>query len=361
MWALKILTGPQAGQIFPLQPGKSTIGRSSTCEVKIDSNSVSKEHAVVLVMEDKIILTDLNSRNGTYVNGVRIQNQRLNFGDKMSLHDVLLDVMQVPNTMYTNKPMMPAGGVYPAPPPAWAGNAAVRLEQQMAQHYQPAPGPASEFAVVSESRSSSQPKMGVSINSAKELLHNFSIYIDNVAMPGVYHVAQQMPYRYAVAAILGIYVVAVSAISIVPVVTTTRDNIRQESMRRAKTIARQMAATNRQALVDHNELQISIRSAELEEGVTSAILLNARDGTIIAPANKRGEFVNKPFVNKARREDTEVALVIDESNIGVSVPIKYFNAENGSQSVIAYSIILLILVFRPYGLFGEPYSVRLRL
>jgi branched-chain amino acid transport system permease protein len=31
------------------------------------------------------------------------------------------------------------------------------------------------------------------------------------------------------------------------------------------------------------------------------------------------------------------------------------------RDFIAYSIILLILVFRPYGLFGEPYSVRLRL
>lgn len=345
MWALRILSGPQAGQIYPLAPGKSTIGRGSTCEVKIDSTSVSKEHAVVLVMEDKIILTDLNSRNGTYVNGVRIQNQRLQYGDKMSLHDVLLDVLQVPNSMYSNRPMVPTGGVYPAPPPAWAGSAAVRLENQMSAHaqvqqfQQQQPMPQSHYG------SEPQPEpaatgMKLSGNSVTEIGQNARIYIDNVAMPGIYALAQKMPYRYAIAALLGVYIVAVSALSIIPVVTTTRDSIRQESMRRAKTIARQMAATNRQALVDHNELQISLRTAELEEGVTSAILLDAKDGTIIAPANKRGEFVNKPFVNKARRHEEEYALIIDESSIGVSVPIKVFSSESNNQSVIAFAIIL---------------------
>ena len=352
MWALRLLTGPQAGQIFPLQPGKSTIGRGSNCEVKIDSTSVSKEHAVILVMEDKIILTDLNSRNGTFVNGVRIQNQRLNFGDKMSLHDVLIDVMQVPNTMNMSngRPMMPSGGVYPAPPPAWAGNAAVRLEEQMLSDQQaqamaynqahPIPSDWQNRPAPAPNASSSAGGMQVSANSLSGLFNNFRIYIDNVAMPGVYHIAQQLEYRYAIAALLGLYMFVVTALSTVPVVNTTRNNIRQESLRRARTIARQMAAANRQPLIEKNELQISIRSAELEEGVTSAILLNAKDGTIIAPATKRGEFVNKPFVNKARREDSEIAISIDDSTLGVSVPIKIYNPESGSQSVVAYAIIL---------------------
>lgn len=343
MWAFRILSGPQAGQIYPLAPGKSTIGRGSGCEVKIDSTSVSKEHAVVLVMEDKIILTDLNSRNGTYVNGVRIQNQRLQYGDKMSLHDILIDVIQVPNSMYSNRPMVPTGGVYPAPPPAWAGGAAVRLENQISAHaqvqYSTQPQANHAGPHLGE-QPVGAPGLKLSGNSVNEVLQNARIYIDNVAMPGVYMLAQKMPYKYAIAALLGLYIVAVSALSIVPVVSTTRDNIRLESMRRAKTIARQMAASNRQALMEHNELQISLRTAEIEEGVTSAILLSAKDGTIIAPANKRGEFVNKPFVNKARRHEEEYAEVIDDSNIGVSVPIKVFSSESNSQSVVAFAIIL---------------------
>ena len=120
MWAIKILTGPQAGLIYPVKEGKHTLGRSPTCDIKIASNSVSKEHATLLAVGDKLILSDLESRNGTFVNGVKIQNQRLNPGDKLSLHDVLVDVIQ----MHDQVSPTPFGGV-----PAWAGNAAVRLQQ----------------------------------------------------------------------------------------------------------------------------------------------------------------------------------------------------------------------------------------
>ncbi len=90
MWGIRILTGSQAGQIFALPTGKHVIGRAPTCAVKIASGSVSKEHASVLITGDKLILTDLESRNGTFVNGVKIQHQRLNLGDKLSTHDVLM-------------------------------------------------------------------------------------------------------------------------------------------------------------------------------------------------------------------------------------------------------------------------------
>jgi hypothetical protein len=342
MWAIRILSGAQAGQIFPLQQGKHTVGRGSACEIKINSTSVSKEHAVVLVTGDKVIITDLHSRNGTYVNGVKIQNQRISLGDKLSLHDVLLDIVQVPDSMSAGKPMVPAGGVYATPPPAWSGNAAVRLQNdygypaQSAVHHPAARAAGANPHLHAQAGQHQQ----VSAQSLSGLLYNFKIYIDNVAMPGVYAVAQSMPFRYALAAMVAIYVVLVTALSTVPVITTTRDNIRLESVRRAKTIARHMAATNRQAIIDRNELAISVRTAELEEGVTTAVLVSAKDGTIIAPANKRGEFVNKPFVNKARREDREINEFIDDSSLGVSVPISAYSSETGNQSVIAYSIVL---------------------
>ena len=61
---------------------------------------------------------------------------------------------------------------------------------------------------------------------------------------------------------------------------------------------------------------------------------------MLAPANNRGEFVDKPFVQKARRESAEISSFIDDSNLGVSVPIAVYNPESGEQSVIAYAIVL---------------------
>ena len=70
MWALRVLTGPQAGHIFELKMGRNLIGRTAQCDVKLMSPGVSKEHSEVTVYKDKIVVTDLRSSNGSYLNGV---------------------------------------------------------------------------------------------------------------------------------------------------------------------------------------------------------------------------------------------------------------------------------------------------
>lgn len=336
MWAIRLLSGPQAGQIFPLTGGTHRLGRATSCEIKINSGSVSKEHASVLVTSDKVILSDNNSRNGTFVNGVRMQSQRLNIGDKISLHDVMLDVIQIPDQMSVgNRPLTPQGGVYATPPPDWAGNAAQKLQQQQFAAHNP-----DLQAMGSADHAPPPPAQQMSAASLAAVFHNFQIYIDNVAMPGVYALVKSMPFRYALAALVALYVVVVTALSTIPIVNHTKKNIRAESLRRAKTIVMNMAASNRQAVIEDNETRMSVRQAELEEGITTAVIIRAKDGTIMAPANKRGEFVNKPFVNKARREEREVSEFIDDSSLGVSIPISVYSPDNGNQTVIAYAIVL---------------------
>lgn len=337
MWAIKILTGSQAGLIIPLAEGKFTLGRGSNCDVKIASNSVSKEHATILITNDKIILSDMDSRNGTFVNGIRVQNQRLNAGDKIGLHDVLIDIMQVSNQAY-------APVVNPNMAPAWAGNAAVRLQQ----HHAPAPYEAAS------ANPGFQPEMHAqqlhdqelpqeptpSPVVANDLIGNAQAYIDNVAMPGIYAIAQRLPYRWAIALLVGIYIVTVSSLSIVPIVSTTKKNIQTESIRRAKSIARNMRDTNKRFIMNRNLTSIDLSSAQLEEGVKAAFIIDAKDGTVLAPANQRGEYVNKPFVNQARREDREFEQFVDDSNLGVSVPISAYDPATGAQGAVAYSMVL---------------------
>ena len=53
MWAIRILSGAQAGQIYPLKMGKNAIGRAPQCEIKIQANGVSKEHAQIFLTDDK--------------------------------------------------------------------------------------------------------------------------------------------------------------------------------------------------------------------------------------------------------------------------------------------------------------------
>lgn len=347
MWAIKILTGPQAGQIVPLAEGKHTLGRGSLCDVKIASTSVSKEHATILITNDKIILSDLDSRNGTFVNGVRIQNQRLNPGDKLGLHDVLIDVLQVSDQAQLGGQYSPQFSAQSAHQsshaplgqggaPAWAGNAAVRLQQSQAPAaYDQAFQVHAEHQLPQEDVvPTSQPIV------ANDLIGNLQSYIDNVAMPGIYAIAQTMPYRWAIGLLVGLYIVGVTALSIVPIVATTKSNIQSESVRRAKSIANNMRENNKKYILNRNSTSIDITSASLEEGVTDAFIIDAKDGTVLAPASKRGEFVNKPFVNQARRADNEFVQFIDDSTLGVSVPITAYNPETGAQGAAAYAMVL---------------------
>ena len=56
------------------------IGRSSKCAYVLTNRSVSRVHAEVEVVTDKLIVTDLNSRNGTFVEGERITKADLHAG-----------------------------------------------------------------------------------------------------------------------------------------------------------------------------------------------------------------------------------------------------------------------------------------
>jgi hypothetical protein len=342
MWAIRILSGTQAGHVFPMKPGGYRVGRGPTCEIKINSTSVSKEHAKVLVTDDgKVIVTDLNSRNGTFVNGVKVQNQRLNLGDKIGLHDILLDLVQVPdnvkvNSFQSGRGAMTAaqGQAQNAAMPSWAGNAALRMQQQNEAMMQAQ----AQFHQQQPQMGMAEPPPAPSMNSLGDRAKE---YIDVVAMPGVYKLVQSMPFRFAIVLFVMIYVLAVTSLSIIPMVATTKKNIQSESMRRARSIARNVRDTYKRSLLERADpAGLDLQSAKLEEGVTDVFVINAKDGTVIAPFSSRGEFVNKQFVNKARREEREYVEFLNDSAIGASVPVVSYNADTGGQSVMAYAMVL---------------------
>ncbi|HXE72617.1 MAG TPA: FHA domain-containing protein, partial [Candidatus Nitrosotenuis sp.] len=64
------------------------IGREVRCDVMLNNESVSRRHAEVLRLAEGFLLRDLNSRNGTYVNGQRIQEYLLQDGDTVTVGDI---------------------------------------------------------------------------------------------------------------------------------------------------------------------------------------------------------------------------------------------------------------------------------
>jgi DNA-binding winged helix-turn-helix (wHTH) protein len=55
-----------------LQAGDNILGRDPSCDVFVDVVGVSRRHATIAIANDRIILTDLGSKNGTFAGGTRI-------------------------------------------------------------------------------------------------------------------------------------------------------------------------------------------------------------------------------------------------------------------------------------------------
>ncbi len=83
---LVALTGPLKGQIIMLA-AETSIGRGSSNHIAVSDPSLSRRHCLVKGAETGFSLTDLGSSNGTYVNGVPVQERLLEHGDQISLGD----------------------------------------------------------------------------------------------------------------------------------------------------------------------------------------------------------------------------------------------------------------------------------
>ena len=84
--ALVIRTGGgRAGESFPVDHERMTIGRRPDSNVFLDDVTVSRDHAVVVKRGEHYYLDDCGSLNGTYVNRRRIDSQRLNDGDELQI------------------------------------------------------------------------------------------------------------------------------------------------------------------------------------------------------------------------------------------------------------------------------------
>jgi pSer/pThr/pTyr-binding forkhead associated (FHA) protein len=112
-----------------LTKDRTTLGRRPYNDIVIDNLAVSGEHAVMQMSGAQVFLEDLNSTNGTYVNGKAIKKQQLQNGDTVEIgkykikyvHDGAADSFE--KTMVINSGAVVGAAEAAAP----VGNAAIRV------------------------------------------------------------------------------------------------------------------------------------------------------------------------------------------------------------------------------------------
>ncbi len=84
--SLIVISGSSAGKMFRIEDEPMVIGRSKDCKICLPEEGISRNHARI-DRDDygNAIITDLNSTNGTYFNGTRINRHILRDGDKIQV------------------------------------------------------------------------------------------------------------------------------------------------------------------------------------------------------------------------------------------------------------------------------------
>jgi len=90
-------SGDAAGVTLPLRAGKTVIGRVADCDLMVDDGSTSRYHAEIVVRGDgRVIVRDLGSTNGTWVNGRRIVTQELHANDRVQFGSRTVFALAIP-------------------------------------------------------------------------------------------------------------------------------------------------------------------------------------------------------------------------------------------------------------------------
>ena len=87
--------GPQETLLIRLSRGVMHIGRGLAADLRLDDDSVSRRHAILLDRTSGVRILDDRSSNGTFVNGRRTMEAELRDGDVLVLGRIILRYLEV--------------------------------------------------------------------------------------------------------------------------------------------------------------------------------------------------------------------------------------------------------------------------
>jgi pSer/pThr/pTyr-binding forkhead associated (FHA) protein len=102
---------------------KTTLGRRPYNDIVIDNLAVSGEHAVLQMVGTDVFIEDLNSTNGTYINGKAVKKQLLAHNDTVEVGKYKIKFMVDDGTDYEKTMIMKPGSVAPGAGSYSAGRA----------------------------------------------------------------------------------------------------------------------------------------------------------------------------------------------------------------------------------------------
>lgn len=324
MYRLVIVSGPNRGSSFALSEGDHQIGRAETNQIVLSSSRVSKEHCLIRVDHHGVEVIDEKSTNGTFLNGALLKKSKVQPGDKISVGDFVLELVQTIATKPSAMPTLSVSGTSALQP--LLQEVPVDLAKPMAM----------------------ATKHEIEITS-KDPAEKAQAFFEGKVMPTFYGFLMKTDYTTIIAILMfALSLVGVFS-SVVPALDLADRSIRREAFLRAKVLARETADRNLMSIANRNESQINLSLLESEESVRLAVIVNP-DLQIIAPQSKVNQILasgkeaafaiamSKQF--REGRERGEGAFLSD-TLVAYIEPIKVIDPQ-GIKNVMAGMVLVSI-------------------
>jgi len=320
MFRLICISGQNSARSFILKEGDNVIGRLDGADIKISSNGVSKKHAVINIKGGSVHVTDLGSKNGTFVNGVMVKKKELNSGDKIAIHDHIYQLIK--------------------------GD--VKVEElsgfSIPENQQ---GEDVEFEYRGKPRIKT-PGIKGSIDQ----------FIESTVMPFFEEISK----RYSVSTIISVVllscIILITLIVTVPVVQFDSMILDKEAAQRAVYLSNLLAEENKNVVGVQSEEVPSIKAAEDVPGVMWSAIADT-SGRILAPADKAGDQLPGVVMDRIKEiVKGTISLKEDSVKIGANVykrsadvysikegeyivtsPIKVYSEEKGESVITGFATL----------------------
>ena len=335
MWAIRFLNGKSAGQEMPLREGNYILGRGEDCQITLSDPGISKKHAELEVTDKEVIIYDLQSSNGTFINGIQVQEGVLQKKDKVSLAQTIFDIVQMSDSQRAEHQqalsLSVAQGGHPAnTTPSSTPNKHLALA---GGHYGGAsPAPIDSNAVAENFKNPE--------DKALTLKNWFKHYMDKVVLPGVYALPSWLEFKWVIAGFMVFFVVMMTFLSAFPLARILNDSVTQESMNHAESIAVTLARMNHETIKNQMYATASVEYALRRPGVAKAFIVDAVNGKILAPSEQAHTYSKMPFINEGRTKDTLFVKKIDSNTVAAMVPIQFYNTKTNTHRAEAYSVVV---------------------
>ncbi|MGD2125902.1 MAG: FHA domain-containing protein [Desulfobacteraceae bacterium] len=126
MTKLYIVGGPETGQSFELREGETYLGRSRDNHIKLKDRSISRKHVRIIRRGDRYFLTDLASKNGTFLNGKYLgPNEEVEVGEGVPIAIGMTVICLGEGCLEYMMPLLDSIGITPG-----AGESGVFMERR---------------------------------------------------------------------------------------------------------------------------------------------------------------------------------------------------------------------------------------